>query len=89
MRKLKNLFKAIWNVSKEGLGVLIVVVPFLALMTGIDWLTEHSEAFTLFLSVVTLGFIVWGVIYLIIDFVKNVIYNYKMLEKRHKRGGDR
>ena len=88
MRKLKNLFKALGLSIMPPIGMVILTMPVLAIVYGIGWLADHSAAFTLFLTVLILGGMLWGVLYLIWEFIKSIYTNYKTLENRDKRGGN-
>jgi len=88
MIKIKSLFKSIWHVYKEPAQALVMFAWSICIAYGVGLVDISSESFPRFLGSLLIGLLLWGLIKTHPDLPKNLVGNYKLLEKRDKRGND-
>ena len=84
MKTIKLFFKALWHESSEGVVFIFIVGVFLGLFAFVMWLVSLSDILKWIFVVAILGFLVFGLGFMIYDFIVRVLKQFKFMKWEDK-----
>ena len=84
MKTIKLFLKALWHESSEGVVFIFIVGVFLGLFAFVMWLVSLSDILKWIFVVAILGFLVFGLGFMIYDFIVRVLKQFKFMKWEDK-----
>ena len=84
MRNFKLFLKALWHESSEVFVTVSIVGVFLGLFAFVMWLVSLSDILKWVLVIATLGFLAFGLGFMVYDFIVRVLKQFKFMKWEDK-----
>ena len=84
MKTIKLFLKALWHESMEVVAFIFIVGAFLGLFAFVMWLVSLSDILKWIFVVAILGFLVFGLGFMIYDFIVRVLKQFKFMKWEDK-----